>query len=78
MRRREFLSLVGGASVAWPLAAQAQPAMPVVGVLGSASTQFKEALAAGLKESGYVDAQKCAHGISLGRGRLRPPARNGG
>ena len=55
MRRREFITLVGGAA-AWPLAASAQQqSMPLLGVLGSGSAQFKDALVAGLKESGYVD-----------------------
>src|SRR6516165_700472 len=62
MRRREFISLIGGATAAWPLAARAQqPATPVIGFLSSLSqAQTSHMVAAfqrGLGETGHVEGR---------------------
>src|SRR5207302_10399396 len=61
MRRREFITLLGGAAVAWPIGARAQqPKTPVIGFLGSSAPLSQDNLAAlrrGLNDMGYVEGK---------------------
>jgi ABC-type uncharacterized transport system substrate-binding protein len=62
MKRREFITLLGGAAASWPLAAGSQqPMLPVVGVVGGGSfdgyTREVDAFRRGLSEAGFVEGQ---------------------
>jgi putative tryptophan/tyrosine transport system substrate-binding protein len=72
MRRREFITLLGGAATTWPLATRAQQ-MPVIGYLGTGSPESDaarvNAVRVGLKEAGYVDGHNVAIEFRWGQGQ---------
>jgi putative tryptophan/tyrosine transport system substrate-binding protein len=75
MRRREFITLMGGAAAAWPLAARAQQAgrVPTIGFLGSATPatqgQWVTAFVQRLRELGWIEGRTIAIEYRWGEGR---------
>ncbi|MGB8089884.1 MAG: hypothetical protein WCF62_04160 [Pseudolabrys sp.] len=81
MRRRDFIKVIAGSAIAWPLSARAQqPTMPVIGFMNAASAKsyarHLSAFLKGLGETGYIDGQNVA--IEYRWGRKRSAAGDGG
>ncbi|MCX7310156.1 MAG: ABC transporter substrate-binding protein [Alphaproteobacteria bacterium] len=79
MRRREFITLLGGTAAVWPVVARGQQAMPVVGFIhptSSATFAYRfEAFKAGLRDFGYVEGRNVAFDVRWAEGQFeRLPA----
>jgi ABC-type uncharacterized transport system substrate-binding protein len=78
VRRREFISLLGGVAATWPVAVRAQQPMPVIGILAAPAPPYAENVSAirrGLNEAGFVEGRNVAIEFRWAEGQLdRLPA----
>jgi len=71
MRRREFVSLIGGIAATWPLVVRAQqPVLPIVGLLRTTeAADYVAAFRRGLSDSGYTDGNNVTVDIRVAEGK---------
>jgi putative ABC transport system substrate-binding protein len=74
MRRRQFITLIGGAAAAWPLAARAQqPTVPTIGILVRAvpgSEEFRHLFPEALRDLGYIDGKNIHFEVRSDEGQI--------
>jgi putative tryptophan/tyrosine transport system substrate-binding protein len=77
MKRREFITLLGGAAVAWPLAARAQQrtTLPQIGILDPGLPQHFEAFRRGMSDLNYVEGKSISYIYRSAAGRAEPVQR---
>jgi hypothetical protein len=78
MRRRDFITLISGATAAWPLAARAQQKIPQVGVLLVEGPELMGPYREALRALGYIEGKTIEIEVRSAQGQGRPPSRAGG